>query len=372
MRERSDYQDALPTGRVRGRGAGINPGNRFEDMKLHVLGEHLDEIVAEHPDGTRVTTKVYADRTKTIINPVDSPDLNFHWTINPYRGCEHGCIYCYARPGHEYLGLSCGLDFETKILAKFDAPSLLRKELLSPKWKGETIVMSGVTDPYQPIEAKLRITRRCLEICAEFAQPVSFITKNKLILRDLDVMKEMVKVRAVRAAISLTSLDSDIARKMEPRASSPADRLKAIEGLAAAGVPVTVMTAPIVPGLNDSEIASLLKAAKDAGATSAGYVILRLPFQIKALFLDWLSREFPLRASKIEDAIRDMRDGELYRAEFGKRMRGSGERAKSIQATSDLFVRKYSLNTDMQPVSTTAFWKRREELKEKGQMNLFL
>lgn len=366
-----EYQDALPSGPVRGRGAGINPGNRFEDVKLHVLGEHLDEIIAENPDGTRVTTKVYPDHTKTIINPVDSPDLNFNWTINPYRGCEHGCIYCYARPGHEYLGLSCGLDFETKILAKFDAPMLLRKELSSPKWKGETIVMSGVTDPYQPIEAKLRITRRCLEVCAEFAQPVSFVTKSKLILRDLDVMKEMVKVNAVRAAISLTSLDNDIARKMEPRASSPADRLKAIESLASAGVPVTVMTAPIVPGLNDSEIASLLKAASDAGATSAGYVILRLPYQIKALFLDWLAREFPLRASKVEDALRDMRDGELYQADFGKRMRGSGERAKSIQATFDLFVRRYGLNTSMRPISTEAFWKRREAVKEKGQMNLF-
>lgn len=366
-----EFRDGLPSGPVRGRGAGINPGNRFEDLKLHVLGDHLDEVIAENPDGTRVTTKIYADKTKTIINPVESPDLNFHWTVNPYRGCEHGCIYCYARPGHEYLGMSCGLDFETRILAKYDAPALLRKELSSPKWTGETLVMSGVTDPYQPIEAKLRITRRCLEVCAEFAQPVSFVTKSKLILRDLDLMKEMVSVHAVRAAISLTSLDNEIARKMEPRASSPADRLRAIEGLAKAGVPVAVMTAPIVPGLNDSEIPMLLKAASEAGATSAGFVVLRLPYQIKALFLDWLAREFPLRAAKVEDALRDMHDGELYQADFGTRMRGSGERARSIQATFDLFIRKYGLNTPPRPASTAAFLNRREAAKAKGQMELF-
>ena len=349
-----EHADAL-AGVVRGRGAQLNPGNRFEDIRLHVLGEHLDERAAEHPSGTQVTTQVFDDTSRTIINRVDSPDLNFHWTINPYRGCEHGCIYCYARPGHEYLSLSCGLDFETKIYAKRDAATLLRQELLDPKWPGEPIVISGVTDPYQPVERDLRITRSCLEVLAEFRQAVSFITKSKLIVRDLDLLTELNHHNAVRAAVSLTTLDNALAAKMEPRAASPRDRLDAIRQLARAGIPVAVMTAPIIPGINDREIPSLLEAARDAGATSAGYVILRLPFQIKALFLEWLARHFPDRAAHVESLIRGMRDGALYDSRPRVRQRGTGPVAASIDATFKLFKRRLGLTSPMGGINTGAF-----------------
>ncbi len=371
MVSNGEYRDALPGGQARGRGAGLNPGNRFEDVRLHVLGEHLDEIVAENPDGTKVVTRVYADRTKTIINKVQSLDVGFDWTINPYRGCEHGCIYCYARPGHEMLGWSLGLDFETKIMAKHDAAVLLKRELADRSWKGENIIMSGVTDPYQPIEAKLRITRSVLEVLADCRQPVSIITKNKLVLRDLDLLKELHAHRAVGVAISVTTLEKDLARRMEPRASAPADRLKAVETLASHGIPVTVMTAPIIPGLNDQEIPALLKAASEAGASSAGYVILRLPYQIKDIFLEWLQREFPEKATRVEGAIRDVRGGELYDSRPGIRMKGEGARAEQIKATFKLFKRRYGLEGNRYEVSGASF--RRPELPDANpnQLRLF-
>lgn len=363
-----EYRDALPGGAAKGRGAGINPGNRFEKVRLHVLGEHLDEVMVEHADGVRVATRVYADGTKSVINQVDSPDLPFSWTVNPYRGCEHGCIYCYARPGHEYLGLSCGLDFESKILAKFDAPALLRGELTNRKWEGEPIVFSGVTDPYQPIEGKLRITRGCLEVCADLMQPVSLITKNRLITRDIDLFKELARHRAVAAAVSVTTLDAELSRKMEPRASTPRDRLRAIEELTAAGVPVAVMTAPIVPGLNDTEIPSLLEEAKKAGAVQAGYIVLRLPHQIKDVFLEWVAREFPDRSSKVENAIRGMRSGELYQSKFGERHRGTGPRADAIRDTFNVFAKRHGLAGRWRSLSSAAFHERRRSM---GQMTLF-
>jgi DNA repair photolyase len=341
----AEYKDHPPSGPLRGRGAGLNPGNRFEDFRLHVLGEHLDEVITENPDGTRLTTRIYHDSTRTIINKVaDSPDIPFDWSINPYRGCEHGCIYCYARPGHEYLGLSCGVDFETKIFAKRNAPELLRTELSKPSWRGESIVMSGVTDPYQPVEAKLRLTRRILEVMHEFGQPVGMITKNHLITRDIDLLGEMARHHAASAAISITTLDNKLAAKMEPRASSPRERLAAVRELAKAGVPVAVMTAPIIPGLNDHEIPKLLEAAAEAGATSAGYVLLRLPYQIKDLFLDWLARHFPDRAARVESGIRAARDGNLSSAEFHERQRGNGPLADQIAATFKLFARRHGLD----------------------------
>lgn len=369
MNER-EYADALAA-RARGRGAQLNPGNRFEDVRLHVLGEHMDEIAAEMPDGRRVMTQVFKDHSRTLINRVDSPDLPFHWTVNPYRGCEHGCIYCYARPGHEYLGLSCGLDFETKIAAKFDAPELLAHELAKKSWQGETIVFSGVTDCYQPIEAKLRITRRCMELCAELAQPVSIVTKNALVTRDTDVLSELAKHGAAHVAISITTLDNRLASAMEPRASSPRERLKAIRTLTDAGVPVQVMTAPIIPALNESEIPALLEAAKEAGAVGAGYTMLRLPHQIKALFLDWLAREFPQRAGHVEAALRDVRDGELYQAEFGERMRGSGPRAEQIGKMFKVFKRRAGLERVWTGLSSAEFVRRREARAAGGQMKLF-
>ena len=375
--EEAEYPDALSQGPVRGRGAQLNPGNRFESVRLHVLGEHLDaefhERESEHGQGSgqrglQLKTTPLDDDTRTIINPVDSPDISFKWTVNPYRGCEHGCIYCYARPGHEYLGLSSGLDFETKIFAKPRAPELLRKALRHPKWTGEAIVVSGVTDPYQPIERDREITRECLKVMAEFRQPVGLITKNKLITRDLDILREMSSWQGVHAAVSLTSLDNDLAHKMEPRASSPKARLEAIEQLASAGIPVRVMTAPILPGLNDREVPALLKAAADAGARGAGYVMLRLPYQIKDLFLDWLKREFPQRAAHVESLVRQMHSGELYSSAWFSRQRGSGPFAQQVGQTFKVFAKRYKLDGDFPKLNTSAF---RKDVPEGGQMQLF-
>jgi DNA repair photolyase len=390
MPDPNEFRDAIPLPQLKGRGAAINPGNRFEGghgmgdggesvRRLHVLGDYLDEVIAEQPDGTRIATMIYRDRTRSVINRVDSPDLGFEWTINPYRGCEHGCIYCYARPGHEYLGLSCGLDFETKILVKENAPSLLREELLSPKWMGERIVLSGVTDPYQPAEARLGITRGILEVCARFAQPVSLITKNAMMLRDIDLLREINATSRVRCCVSLTTLDNRLSAAMEPRASSPQARLGLIRGLADAGINVTVMTAPIIPGLNDVEIPALLKAARDAGATSAGWVLLRLPNQIKAVFLEWLSRHFPDRAAKVENALRDMRGGELYESSYFARQRGSGPRADHIRSTFDVFSKRLGYTTFRTHGTGTPdnaeFLRRRDMLRqdrdEPGQQLLF-
>lgn len=350
-----NFRDALSSRPVHGRAAGLNPGNRFTGIRLHVLGEHLDAVRSENPTGMQTATRVIADSTKDVINRVDSPDLPFNWTVNPYRGCEHGCIYCYARPGHEYLSLSCGLDFETIIHAKRDAPALLREAISKTSWKGEPIVMSGVTDPYQPIERDLRITRGCLEVCREFRQPVSMISKNHLITRDIDILADLARDGAASAAVSLTTLDPGLAAIMEPRASSPASRLAAIRELSRAGVPVTVMTAPIIPRINDHEIPALLEAAAEAGATSAGYILLRLPYQIKGLFLEWLQRHFPDRARHVESLIRDSRDGALYDSGFHSRMRGRGAFAEQIRSVFGVFARKYSLNRPRRRLSAAAF-----------------
>jgi len=350
-----EFRDALPTGTVRGRGAGLNPGNRFEDVRLHVLGETLDERAAESPGGVQVRTKTLDDSTRSIINAVDSPDLSFKWTVNPYRGCEHGCIYCYARPGHEYLGLSSGLDFETTIIAKHEAPTLLRKELSAKKWRGESIVMSGVTDCYQPLERELRITRRCLEVCLEFRQSVSIITKNALVLRDIDLISRLHEHRLVAVALSITTLDAGLARVMEPRASVPKERLRALRELSAVGVPTTVMTAPIIPAINDHEIPAILAAAAEAGARSAGYVLLRLPYQIKALYEDWLRRHFPDRAEKALSLLRSTRGGELYDATAFTRMKGTGPYAAQIRSTFTTFAKRHRFNQHRTGLNTAAF-----------------
>lgn len=356
MREREfQKRDGLSQGVVRGRGAGLNPGNRFETVRLHVLGEHLDEQAAEHPSGVQVRTKVLKDSSQSFINPVDSPDLSMKWSINPYRGCEHGCIYCYARPGHEYLGMSSGIDFETVIMAKHDAPTLLRRELAKPKWKGEAITMSGVTDCYQPVERELLITRKCLEVMAECRQAIGIITKNKLVLRDLDLLLKLHEHHAVGVAVSITSLDNELAARMEPRASSPRDRLQTVRELSAAGIPVTVMTAPILPGINDREIPALLEAAAEAGATSAGWVMLRLPYQIKDLFLEWLQRYFPDRASKVEGFIREMHGGALYDSRSFVRQRGTGAMAEQIAATFRVFAKKHGLDKGRGKLNEGAF-----------------
>ena len=350
-----DHVDALSSGPARGRGSGLNPGNRFEAVRLHVLGDHLDDQLRDHPSGVQVRTQVFTDDTRSVVNKVESPDIPFAWSLNPYRGCEHGCIYCYARPGHEYLALSSGLDFETKIIAKPRAAELLRQFIARPAWKCEPIVLSGVTDPYQPIERDLRITRGCLEVCAAARQPLSLITKNHLITRDLDLLADMAAWNGVRVAISLTTLDPLLAAKMEPRASVPRDRLQTIRELTAARVPVAVMTAPMIPAINDHELPTLLEAAAEAGAQSAGLVLIKLPYQIKALFLEWLARHFPDRASHVESLIRQCRGGELYDSAFFNRQRGTGPVAANIRDTFALFARRHGLTRRLPPLNTAAF-----------------
>ncbi|MCG3124142.1 MAG: hypothetical protein GIKADHBN_02585 [Phycisphaerales bacterium] len=351
-----EYRDRLAAGRIRGRGAGLNPGNRFETVRLHVMGEHLDERRLEAPAGVQVATQVFEDTSRTIINEVtDSPDISFRWTVNPYRGCEHGCIYCYARPGHEYFGLSLGVDFETKIYAKKRAAELLRRELDHPRWRGETIVMSGVTDCYQPVERDLKLTRACLQLMADRRQPVAIITKNSLVTRDIDLLRELSRHDAARVSLSITTLDNALAAKMEPRASSPRERLEAVRKLSESGIPVTVMTAPIIPGINDHEIPALLEAARQAGARGAGYVMLRLPYQIKDLFLEWVQRHFPERAAKVEGLIREVRGGELSDPRFGTRMVGEGAYAEQIKATFQLFARTHGLDRKLRPLSSASF-----------------
>ena len=375
--------DALPAGPARGRGAQLNPANRFEGHRLHVLGDHLDHQQRERHDdapctggppghGRQYPTQVFADTSRTIINYVDpdkSPDIHFRWTVNPYRGCEHGCVYCYARPTHEYAGMSSGLDFETRILAKHDAPRMLRAELASPKWQGEPIVMSGVTDPYQPIEREQRVTRGCLEVFAECRQPVSIVTKNRLILRDIDLLQTLARHHAVGVSVSITTLDATLAQRMEPRASAPRDRLETVRRLTDAGVPTSVMVAPIVPGLTDREVPTILQQAAEAGARSAGYVLLRLPHQLKALFLDWLGRHYPDRAQHVESLLRGARGGALYDATPGTRQRGEGPVATQIGQMFKLYARRHGLTGHHHQLSGAAF--RPPSTDATGQMTLF-
>jgi len=366
------YRDALLKGIAHRRGAGLNPGNRFESVRLHVLGEEIDRqwVEREREDGRlcRVERKVYLDKTRRIINRVArTSDVPFDWTLNPYRGCEHGCIYCFARPYHEYLGFSCGLDFETKLMAKPDAPELLKRELAAPGWRAEPIVMSAITDIYQPIEHTMEITRRCLEVLAECAQPVSTMTKSALVLRDTDLWQRLAEKNAGRVTITLVTLDPELAQKLEPRASAPSARLRIIRKLTEAGIPVTVNVAPIIPGLTDTELPRILEAVADAGARRAAWVMLRLPYQLKDLFLDWLGRSVhPSRAHKVESLIRQTRGGKLYDANV-KRGRGTGAIAEQIKQTFDVFSRRYGLNRHIRPLSSAHF--RRPETG--GQMRLF-
>jgi DNA repair photolyase len=355
----------------RGRGAAINPGNRFESISLHVLGEHIDRELEENGgELPRPATTILDDRTRSILNRVDSPDLSMEWTVNPYRGCEHGCIYCYARPGHEYLGMSCGIDFETRIMAKRDAAPLLREALSKPSWKAESIMMSGVTDPYQPIERELEITRSCVKVCAEFRQPLGMISKNKLMTRDIDLFREMARWNGIGVTISLTTLDPKLAMRMEPRASSPRDRLEAIRKLADAGIPVSVMTAPIVPGINDREIPALLEAAAKAGAQTAGYTMMRLPFQVKELFVEWLNRHFPERASHVLALVMDVREGKLNDPRFGTRMKGTGAFAEQVRSTFKLFAKRHGFDRERPALNSRAF-RRPPNADGPGQLDLF-
>jgi DNA repair photolyase len=337
---------------IKGRGAAENPANRFEPI------EYVPDMDVYDPDEEpSPRTMVFRDTTKHIIARNNSPDVGFEFSINPYRGCEHGCIYCYARPTHEYFGLSAGLDFETKIFAKTDAAVLLRKELAAAKWQGDLIAISGVTDCYQPLERRLKITRSCLEVLLEYRNPTALITKNHLITRDVDILQEMAAYDGVGVSVSVTSLRNEVQSVMEPRTSVPARRLAAIETLARAGVPVNVMVAPVVPGLTDHEIPQILQAARDAGARSAGYITLRLPYAVKELFERWAERHFPERKDKILNRVRELRSGKLYDPTFGVRMRGEGVFADQIEALFDAAVRKLGMNEDRFRISGAAFRK---------------
>ena len=351
----------------RGRSTRLNPTNRFEDQSLHILSEVLEETVRTYPNGKQIRTQVLADRTKSEINRVKSPDIGLSWTLNPYRGCEHGCIYCYARPTHETLGFSCGLDFETKIMAKIDAPQLLQKELSHPRWQGETIHMASVTDVYQPIEKKFRITRQCLEIMAKCNQPVRLITKNHLITRDIDLLAQLAKHNAVSVAISITTLDEQLARAMEPRTSVIRDRLTAIRKLSDAGIPTMVMLAPMIPNLTTHEIPALLEAAQQAGAQSAAWVMLRLPYQLKDLFTDWLQQTVPNRAHAVENALRRMHNGKLYDSAPGQRFVGNSSLSAQVADTFNVFARRLGLHQPPPPLSSAAF----DRPNLDGQLSLF-
>jgi DNA repair photolyase len=333
----------------RGRGAQQNPKNRFT-----ALAYVRDGNSGEEPPSP-LTTELFYDTSRSIIARNTSPDVGFDVSVNPYRGCEHGCIYCYARPTHEYLGFSAGLDFETKILVKADAPDLLRKELASPRWKPQVIAMSGVTDAYQPIERQLKLTRGCLKVLAEFCNPVSIITKNQLVTRDIDILSELARYDAVSVMLSITTLDDKLRRIMEPRASHPEHRLRALQMLSAAGIPVGVMVAPIIAGLNETELPAIIQAAVQAGVSFAGYTHLRLPHGLAPLFEQWLEAHVPTKKDKVLNRVRAMRGGQLNETQFGKRMRGEGIFAEQIASLFKLACRQAGLANLAPTLSTDAF-----------------
>ena len=333
----------------RGRGAAGNPPNRFERISL----ERDADWDPEQDPAPR--TQFYRDLSQTIITRNDSPDIPYRASLNPYRGCEHGCAYCYARPTHEYLGFSAGLDFETRIMVKENAPSLLRAELSSPRWRPQPIALSGVTDPYQPVERRLKLTRRCLEVLAEFLNPVTVCTKNDLLLRDLDLLAQLADRQAAAVFISVTTLDSELRKRLEPRTSPPRARLAALRGLAQAGIPAGVIVSPVIPGLTDHEIPAVLAAAAAAGAQFAGHTNLRLPYAVAPLFTQWLAHHLPDKKDKVLGRIRALRGGKLNQSEFGLRMRGEGIFADQIDALFDVACRKAGLAGSSPALSVAAF-----------------
>jgi DNA repair photolyase len=350
-----DHAPLNPAAPVRGRGASVQPANPYlSTLQVDDL-EHVADDADFLESRERPLTVYLDDASQSIVAANDSPDIGFNYSVNPYRGCAHGCSYCYARPTHEYLGLSAGLDFETKILVKRRAPELFRQFLANPKWSPEPIVFSGVTDCYQPAEREFELTRGCLAVAVECRQPIGLITKNALVTRDVDLLAELAARHAVRVAVSVTTLDQSLAREMEPRTSAPAARLRAIETLAAAGVPTNVMIGPIIPGLNDSEIPAILRASSEAGARGAHHTLLRLPSTVKDVFLDWLRRHRPNHAAKVEAFVRDARGGKLNTSAFGARMRGAGPMADQIEQTFRVFAKRYGLDREQPPLNREAF-----------------
>ncbi len=338
-----------PPSPILGRGAQVNPPNRFEPL---ILEPDPDCPPEERP---HPRTQFFFDASESILSKNDSPDVPFTYGLNAYRGCEHGCAYCFARPYHEYLGWSSGLDFESKILVKLRAPQLLRDALSSPRWVPESITMSGATDCYQPCERQFRLTRGCLEVFNELRHPVALITKNALITRDIDLLASLAKDNLVAVYVSVTSLDPDLAGKLEPRASRPAARLRAIRELSAAGVPVGVMVAPIIPGLTDHEMPGIIAAAAAAGAQRAGYVIMRLPYAVKDVFIAWLDAHAPGKKERVLSRVREMRGGHLNVSEWGRRLAGDGIFAEQISTLFDACTRRAGFASERLELSTEHF-----------------
>ena len=355
-------------GSIKGRGAAIQPANRYLSVHVESDLEHVAEDDDYLAELGRPPTQYLPDDSQSIVAENDSPDVGFRYSVNPYRGCSHGCSYCYARPGHEYLGLSAGLDFETKVLVKHRAAELFREFLARPKWQPETIAFSGVTDCYQPAEREFRITRACVAVAAECNQPIGIITKNALVTRDIDLFKQLAAHNAIRVSLSITTLDPVLARTMEPRTSSPEARLRAIRELTAAGIPTNVMVAPIIPGLNDSEIPAILTAAREAGAQWAGYVLLKLPLTVKPVFIDWLDRSYPDKAERVKSLIRSTRGGQLSDSQFGRRQVGTGNMAELIAKTFDMWTKKLGLDAYHWPLNAADF---RPPSPTTGQLRLF-
>jgi DNA repair photolyase len=349
-------------------GSNLDPPNRFESIHREADLEHLewDQEYLRAISNRRI--EYIDDASQSIVSENSSPDIPFRYSINPYRGCAHACSYCYARPGHDYLGFNAGLDFETKIVVKRDAARLFREFLSNKRWKPEPITFSGVTDCYQPAEREFRLTRQCLEVALECRQPVGIITKNALVLRDLEILKQLAAADLVHVYLSITSLDPELARDMEPRTSIPSARLRAVQELSDAGVPVGVMTAPIIPGLNDSEIPQLLKAAMEAGAITANYILLRLPLTVEPVFIEWLQRVRPHHQEKVLGRIREARGGKLNNSAWGERMVGNGVIAEQIRSMFRVFRKKYGLDREMPPYNFGLF---RAPLPKSGQMRLF-
>lgn len=337
--------------RNRGRGATLNPSGRFETVSRHVFDDGWQSL----DDMPVFRTHVQEERAKAIITRNDSPDLHFDQSINPYRGCEHGCTYCYARPAHAYMGLSAGLDFESSLFAKPNAASLLKRELSRKGYRPRTIALGTNTDPYQPIERQWRITRDILEVLEECSHPVAIVTKSALVTRDTDILSRMAAKGLAKVAVSVTTLDRKLARNMEPRAATPGLRLKAMRDLSAAGIPVSVMVAPVIPALNDYEVERILDSAQAAGALEAGFILLRLPREVSPLFRDWLLQHYPDRYRHVMNLIRSMRGGSDYDAEFGKRLRGEGPYAWQIGRRFEIACKKLGLNETRRSLSRKHF-----------------
>ncbi|WP_339684351.1 PA0069 family radical SAM protein [Gimesia maris] len=347
-------------------GSNLDPPNRFESTYSEPDLEQLewDDEYLSQP--RRI--EYIDDNSKSIVTENDSPDLNFRYSVNPYRGCAHGCSYCYARPFHEYLGYNAGLDFETKIMVKHDAAKLFRDFLSRSDWQPELIAFSGITDCYQPAEREFKLTRQCLEVASEANQPIGIVTKNALVVRDLELLTSMARRSLVHVSLSITTLDPQLAREMEPRTSIPAARLRAVRELSAAGVPTKVMVSPIIPGLNDHEVPEILKAAKEAGAMSASYILLRLPLTVKPVFEEWLERTQPARKERVLSRIRQTRDGKLNNSEFGSRQRGTGEIAEQIGSLFKVFCGKLELDRRLPVLNYEQF---KPPVTGKGQQWLF-